>query len=196
MTHEIDRIAEPLLYPPQGAPLTSARQLTLSACSVEHARLLNARWHSRLPRTQRSPWQFAFRLVHDSITYGVALLHNPSARCLPHHWIELRRLAIAPDAPRYAATRFLSLIVKYLIRHHADREMIVSYQDTSVHEGTIYRAAGWQIGAVQQPRARNRHTLRPSGRAYRTSDNGPDPDQAGKVRWERPLRKLSGGGAR
>lgn len=187
MSVDLDRIAEPLLFPPNGGEPHRARDLSLMPCSVEHARLLNRKWHSRLPKTQRGPWQFAFRMVFDGITYAVALLHNPSARTLPGHWVELRRMAVSSDAPHCTASRFLSELVKWFRRRAPECERIISYQDSAVHAGTIYRAAGWSVGRVQKARVRDRSGLRPSGRAYRTGQNGPAPDSSEKVRWERCL---------
>ena len=51
-------------------------------------------------------------MVHDGVTYAVALWHNPSARTLPGHWLELRRMACAPDAPHCTASRFLAEMTK------------------------------------------------------------------------------------
>jgi hypothetical protein len=62
------------------------------------------------------------------------------------HWWELRRLAIAPDAPRNTASRLLCVIRRIVKQRHPDVVKLISYQDTEVHTGTIYRAAGWKIG--------------------------------------------------
>ena len=181
---ELDRLAEPLGASETWIRPAKARQCVLLPCGVEHARLLIRKWHSRLPRTQRGPWQYAFCMAFDDVTYAVALLHNPSARTLPAHWIELRRLAVAPDSPHCMASRMLGELRKWFRANAPEREMMISYQDSEVHTGTIYRAAGWTVGRVQRPRQRDRSALRPSGRAYRTSLNEEAPDVAGKVRWQ------------
>jgi len=183
----LDRIAEPLFWePPPHGPRT-ARDLALRTCSVEHARLLNRAWHSRLPRTQRSPWQYAFRMEHGGVTYAVALWHNPSARTLPGHWLELRRMAVAPDAPHCTASRFLSEMWKWFREHCPERERMISYQDEAVHLGTIYKAAGWTATHRQAARRRDRSKPRPSGRAYRTNQNSDEVDASPKVRWEKAI---------
>lgn len=184
---DLDRLGAPLLEVPRGEYPQSARSLRLSPCDVSHARLLIARWHSRLPNTQSGMWQFAFRAAFDGVTYGVALWANPSARMLPSHWLELRRLAVAPDAPDHICSWMLGQMARYFRRVTPERERLVSYQDMAVHTGTIYRAAGWTVARESKPVARDRTTTRPGGRLYRWSINGAEPDVAGKRRWELAL---------
>ena len=55
--------------------------------------------------------------------------------------------------------------------------------------GTIYRAAGWTVGAISKPRVRDRSKPRVgTRRAYRSNLNGPASDGAGKIRWEKEVR--------
>lgn len=135
-----------------GATPTSAlhaKDLTFELCAAGHAVDLVRLWHSRLPECQRGPWQFAFRAHKDDLTYAVALWNNPSGRCLPSHWLELRRMACAPDAPKNTPSRFLAWMVRYFRRSCPEREKVISYQDLSVHAGTMYKAAGWaRRGAI------------------------------------------------
>lgn len=166
-------------------PPMSVRELTLERCAVEAARAMNALWHSRLPRTQAGPWQFAFAAHKDGLVYGVALWHNPSARGLPSHWLELRRLAVAPDAPHCTASWMLGRMRRWFARHCPERDRLISYQDCAVHKGTIYRAAGWEAVHVAKPRIRDRSKPRKGTRRdYRSNLNGVAPDAAAKVRWE------------
>lgn len=185
--HLSERLAFPLLERPEGQPLIKARQLVVDLCNVDHARGLIALWHSRLPITQEGPWQYAFSARFDAVTYGVALWNNPSARMLPVHWLELRRMAVSPDAPHCTASRMLGEMARWFKAQTPDRQRLISYQDKSVHTGTIYRAAGWVSVHTSQPRIRDRSTRRPSGRMYRWNTNGIEPDAAAKVRWEKSL---------
>lgn len=181
----LERVAYPL-WSEAASELrpSKATQLELEVCTVAHARMLISLWHSRLPRTQRGPWKLAMHAFYGSTTYAVALWHNPSARMLPQNWLELRRMAVASDAPHCTASWFLRAMEKWIRRHYPECERLISYQDTEVHRGTIYRAAGWQSGAIQKPRVRDRSKPRPSGRMYRWNLNGVSADGAGKVRWE------------
>lgn len=54
-------------------------------------------------------------------------------------------MAIAPDAPKNLASRFLSIMVKEIRRARPDIIKLISYQDTAVHKGTIYKASGWTL---------------------------------------------------
>lgn len=167
---------------------TSVRQLVCEPCAVAVARILNEEWHSRLPRTQTGPWQYAFAAHHDGIIYAVALWHNPSARTLPSHWLELRRLAIAPDAPHCTASWMLARMIRWFRANTPERERAISYQDCGVHAGTIYKAAGWTVGLIAKPRQRDRSVARKGTRRdYRTDQNGAEPAGSAKVRWEMAL---------
>lgn len=162
-----------------------ARQLAFSECPKPHAVHLVRAWHSRLPKCAKGPWTQAFHAHADGITYAVALWNNPSTRCLPSHWRELRRMACAPDAPRNTASRFLAWMARWFAVHHPESEKLISYQDLAVHTGTMYRAAGWIAEHVSQPRERDRSIVLPG---YRRALNGLDADVAGKVRWARLLK--------
>ncbi len=166
-------------------PPSSVKELLLERCEVSVARRLNAAWHSRLPITQVGPWQFAFAAHKSGWVYAVALWHNPSARGLPSHWLELRRLAVADDAPHCTASWMLSRMRRWFQANKPERERLISYQDTDVHTGTIYRAAGWEIAHVAKARVRDRSKPRKGTRRdYRSNLNGVQPDGAQKIRWE------------
>lgn len=162
-----------------------ARDLVFSQCSKAHAVLLTRKWHSRLPNTQKAPWKYAFKASYGGITYAVALWNNPSARMLPQNWIELRRFSCAPDAPKNTASRFLSWMVRYFKHSHTEYTKCISYQDTVVHTGAIYKASGWKIGFVTKKRLRNRQIIRRgTNRYYRIGINGEEIDTCEKYRWE------------
>ncbi len=166
-----------------------ARDLTFAPCDKALAVAACSAWHSRLPNTQRGPWQFAFAATSPSgEIVAVALWNNPSARMLPGHWLELRRMACSTNAPKMTASRFLGWMARWFKAHHPDRERMLSYQDTAVHEGTIYKAAGWTAAYTSKPRVRDRSKPRVgTERAYRSNLNGVAPDASAKVRWEKAL---------
>jgi hypothetical protein len=131
----------------------------------------------------------AHRAAFDGVTYAVALWNSPSARTLPPGLIELRRMAVAPDAPHCLASRFLSEMVKRLREEFPEVEKAISYQDAAVHTGTIYRAAGWHPAHTSTARIRDRSKARTgTRRAYRSNLNGVEPDAVSKVRWEQVIR--------
>jgi len=186
----LDRTCDGLFANTDPEPPTRARQLTVERCPVQHARECIAGWHSRLPVTQRGPWKMACRSHFDGVTYAVALWHNPSARTLPQDLLELRRMAVAPDAPHCTASHMLGAMARIIRRDFPEVPRLISYQDEEVHSGTIYAAAGWQRAYYSAPRQRQRSGYARhgrDGREYRTAINGAAPDAAGKWRWELTL---------
>jgi len=187
------RVVRPLFHEEGGGSTPTsalhARDLMFEPCPKLHAVQLVRAWHSRLPNCQRGPWSHAFHGHKDGVTYVVALWNNPSARCLPNHWRELRRMACAPDSPRNTASRFLAWMVRWFQSNEPHHERLISYQDTSVHTGCIYKAAGWIAEATTVERIRDRSVnRRGTDRKYRTNINGTDADMVSKVRWGMNLR--------
>lgn len=179
------RVMHPLFQAGQGGSIPTSALLRFDLCDKEYAVDLCRAWHSRMPKTQSGPWQYAFHAHHEGITYAAALWNTPSGRCLPQHWLELRRMACSPDAPKNTASRFLAWMVRYFKRECPSRERCISYQDTAVHAGTIYRASGWKPTHTSKPRIRDRSGKRHgTNRRYRWNINGEHADASAKVRWE------------
>ena len=183
------RVAHPLFQAEDGGskPTSTlhASDLIFERCTKFHALHLVWKWHSRLPKAQNGPWQFAFHARYGPTTYAVALWSNPSARCLPHHWLELRRMACAPDSPRCTASRFLAWMVRWFKANYPEREKCLSYQDVKCHKGTIYKACGWTPAHITKARVRDRSKARVgTRRAYRSNLNGDEIDAGSKIRWE------------
>lgn len=131
-----------------GAIPTSALQLNLEVVDFEDAKKLNRLWHSRLPRigdpnsVMRAG--VCYGAVFDGRYYASAIWSHPAARLLPQDsWLELRRLAVAPDAPRNTASRMLGVMTRLIRKCRPKTVRLISYQDTEVHTGGIYKAAGW-----------------------------------------------------
>src|ERR1043165_8748903 len=119
------RLMAPLIQAGEGgstptSALCSAKQLRVEAIPFDQAKDLNRMWHSRLPRlgtgaVENQPF-LCFGAEHAGVIYAVAIWSNPVARNLPQReWLELRRLADAPDAPRNTASRLLR-VMALLIR--------------------------------------------------------------------------------
>lgn len=186
---EGDPVAHPLFQAGGGgstpASALSVKDLVFEPCDKGHAVGLVRAWHSRLPKCQSGPWQFAFHASAGGRTVAVALWNTPSGRCLPQHWLELRRMACSPDAPKNTASAFLAWMVRWFKRNAPGRERAISYQDTAVHAGTIYKAAGWTPTHRSEPRIRDRSGKRAgTDRMYRWNINGTEADASAKVRWE------------
>ena len=171
-----------------GATPTSALQLTVSKCNVHRAIELNATWHSRLPvvdwsNVVRASPSICFVAEHDDIAYASAIWSAPCARLLNgRNWLELRRLAIAPDAPKNTASRMLGIMRRMIEKELPQIVNLISYQDTEVHTGTIYKAAGWTMTDT----SKSNTTWDWSGRRRRAAQS-----DSPKVRWEYALRHTS-----
>lgn len=117
--------------------------------SVKEACRLNGMWHSRLPvivesNIIRNAHYACYGAFYSGECFGVAILSSPVSPTfngLPV--IELRRLAIPENAPKNTASWMLGKIVKAIKLDIPEIEKIISYQDTEVHTGTIYKAANW-----------------------------------------------------
>ena len=77
------------------------------------------------------------------------------------------------------ATQSISYMQDDIKKNMPDIKLLISYQDTSVHKGTIYKASNWIIGATTQFIDWNTGTRK---RNAIQSD-------APKIRWEYDLEK-------
>lgn len=174
------RVVHPLFQEEgDGSRPISALQLQIVRISAEKAAHFNRDWHSRLP--ELTNWQncFAsFGAVYCNRFYAVAMWSHPVARPFNGLGIlELRRMAIAPDAPKNTGSRFLRIMALYIAKDIPEITRLISYQDTAVHKGTIYKAAGWEAKGFRKGSEWNCPT-RYRAKSQSTSD---------KVRWEKSL---------
>jgi hypothetical protein len=186
------RVTHPLFQAEEGGSTpTSALDLKVVEISRYLARDLNAAWHSRLPVYDTGfclNSTVSYAAEHGGVIYAVAIWTNPVAAALPQHaWLELRRMAIAPDAPRNTGSRMLAIMARLIKAKFPVVEVLVSYQDEEAHQGTIYRAAGWTAGSRHvggswnRPNAKNKNG-KARTRPDRNAATGP------KVRWEKVIR--------
>lgn len=172
-----------------GSIPTSAHQLLYHKTNVHRACELNQLWHSRFPKIDwsnvvRNKDYVCFVAEYDAIAYASAIWSSPiaanrlkeGASCL-----ELRRMAIAEDAPPNTASRMLGWMRRYIIKNLPHITLLISYQDTDVHKGTIYKASGWK------------YANRSKGTSWSNSKRKRNKEQSmsDKVRWEyRVLREV------
>lgn len=175
------RIAYPLFQTESGGVKpTSAFQLHFGPIDWKRYQSLNELWHSRLPKiTNAQSHRMCYAAEYDGIFYAVAGWSNPLARMLPQQeWLELRRMAIADDAPKNTASRFLAWMIRDIRKRFCDVEKLISYQDTAVHKGTIYSASGWiNIGVTNKDGSWDR----PNRSRVVAQAMSP------KIRWEKDL---------
>lgn len=146
------RVAYPLFQAGGGGSIpTSALQLRFEAIDRDTMEDLNRQWHSRLPKFKTAcPCPAYYGAEFDGLWYAVAAWSTPVARMLPQEWFELRRFAIANDAPKNTASRMLGWMVRDIRKRFPEVPRVVSYQDMDVHSGTIYRASGWEESEISE----------------------------------------------
>ena len=142
---------------PRIAPV-SPKMFNLREIGVNHAMEYNQQWHSRLPVTShsnmiRNAHKVFYGAEFEGHCFASAMWTDPvggNRMSKDHVWLELRRLAVAPDAPKFTATWMISKMVKDIKNRFPDVTMLVSYQDTEVHQGTIYKASNWICDSVSK----------------------------------------------
>lgn len=180
------RVACPLFQAEYGGSKpTSVLQLKISKCSVHLACKLNGMWHSRFPRIEwsnvvRNKDSACYVAECANLYYAVAIWSSPVAANRLKNGdtaLELRRMAIAPDAPENTASRMLKIMRLMVAKQMPHITVLLSYQDTEVHKGTIYKAAGWKAVACNE------------GTDWTTCKRKRNAAQslAAKVRWEYEL---------
>ena len=133
-----------------GSIPTSAHQLKFAKCNVHRACELNKLWHSRFPSIHwsnvvRNKDYICFVAEYDMIAYACAIWSSPIAANRMSQgsaMLELRRMAIAKDSPKNTASRMLGWMRRFIKKKLPHIKILVSYQDTCAHKGTIYKASG------------------------------------------------------
>jgi len=179
------RVALPLFQQECGGSIpTSPLQLRIYKISISTAKILNRCWHSRLPIYETGfclKARVCFGALYDGLYYAIAIWDNPTARILPQDtFLELKRFAIAPDAPKNTASRMISIMTIFIKQQFPEVTTLISYQDTEAHKGTIYKASGWKPTLYRKGGS----WWRPNQKRFRPDLNkaiGP------KIRWEKEL---------
>lgn len=184
----IDRSMHPLFQAGEGGSIpTSALALFFSATDRETFVRLNRGWHSRLPKIGASQGRVYYVAEHEGRIYAVAMWSNPVARMLPQlEWLELRRFAIADDAPKNTASRMLGWMTRDIRKRFSEVVRLISYQDMDAHAGTIYKAAGWKH-AENYDYGKARSGMNAWGNRAGRTDQAPSP----RMRWEKVLEQTA-----
>lgn len=179
--------AYPLFQEGRGGSIpTSPLQLHVIEIGMRLAQELNQKWHSMLPRTDLGNLlcgntSVAYAAEFEGNYYGVGIWSQPIIRSLcDGKTIELRRLAISGDSPKYTASRMIGVMRKLIKKRWPFLERAISYQAVDVHEGVIYKASGWiKSGKIVDARPQ-----RFSGVNKNTRATGPLQTKSKKQRWE------------
>ncbi len=166
-----------------GSTPTSALQLRFSRTDIHRALVLNEEWHSRMPKLTNWQGCIAYTAEAGNVVYAVAIWGRPVAREFNGRgYIELRRMAVADDAPKNTATRMIGWMLREL-KKGGEYTLAISYQDTGVHKGTIYKASGWTAAAMKKN----------IGTGWNTRDRNSMQSTSDKVRWEYSLAGRAAG---
>ena len=104
---------------------------------------LNALWHSVLPESPAG-MRVGFVFYAGASPIACAMWGRPSARLEDQDTtLELTRLAHSPSVPHNFGSWALSRMREWIREHMPEVARLISYQDASVHFGTIYKADNW-----------------------------------------------------
>ena len=135
---------------------------------------LNALWHSVLPHVPAG-MRVGFAFYASAHPVACAMWGRPSARLEDQvTTLELTRLAHSQYVPKNFGSWALARMRAWIRNNMPEIVRVISYQDASVHQGTIYKADNWNM--VDDSLARSTWTNR-SGRR--------DCGRAHRVKWER-----------
>ena len=160
----------------------STKELELLLIDYDTFKYYNNKWHSRMPKVGGFYISGLFFALSNGDCFGVAAWSQPiAANRLKDGFnaLELRRMALPEDAPRNTATRFISLMTKYIKKNRPSIKYLLSYQDTGCHLGTIYKAANWHS------RGESKFISWTTDKRIRAEDQS----ASDKVRWEYRLRE-------
>lgn len=156
---------------------------TIQPVSPQMASRMVRLWHSVLPyihptNIHRNRRYACYAIVLSGYAFAVAVYSSPVSRHLDNgSTLELRRLAISKPCPRNTATWFMAACERLLRERFPEISLLVSYQDTERHLGTIYRAGNWvQAAGVRFTPWKKTRT-----------DRAPSQTKAKKIRWEKAL---------
>ena len=127
----------------------SPKEITIEETPAQTACILNNIWHSKLPiikwsNVVRNTHYICFVFKYKEAVIGVGIWSSPVARKINREThLELRRLALTDVCPKNTATFVLSKMRKSIKNKFPNIKTLISYQDTEVHLGTIYKADNW-----------------------------------------------------
>lgn len=166
-----------------GSIPTSPLQFTIKEMGVKTACMLNRHWHSRLPEIDwsnivRNGYYVCYGALFEQTWYAVGLWSSPVNQSFNlEETLELRRMAIAGNAPKNTASRMIRIMVQLIRKRFPLVTKLISYQDTEVHNGTIYKASGWRQASRTKYQAWDKSRKRTESQS-----------RADKIRWEYLLK--------
>ena len=95
-------------------------------------------------------------------------------------------MAICDEAPKNTASRMLKIMIAYIKKHNKYKDIykLISYQDTAVHAGTIYKASGW----IEESKAKWTSWHNRADNAQHNCKRSDSQSTADKIRWAKQIR--------
>jgi hypothetical protein len=180
-------VQEPLFWDGKFEIAKSPKVLSFDVIKPQLASRLNSLWHSRLPAIHwsnivRNRYYVCYGVHYMGVWVACAIWSSP----VNQHFdivktLELRRMAISELCPKNTATNLISRMIKDIDNRIPLVTKLISYQDTGVHLGTIYKASNWFVDAETK--------FNTWGKSRRRSL---DQSQADKIRWGYIIQKKDG----
>jgi len=177
-------VQEPLFWDNNFSIPESPKLLKVDVITPQLACKLNKTWHSRLPSIHwsnivRNRYYVCYGVSYMGIWVACAIWSSPVNQNFNIEiFLELRRMAISELCPKNTATYIISKMVKDISKRLPLVTDLISYQDTEVHIGTIYKASNWfvdgQTKFVTWGKSRKRST---------------DQSKSDKIRWKYIIKK-------
>ena len=179
------RIARPLFpVEGQGSIPMSPLQFEIIKIPLSTAKKLNKLWHSSLPDYDTgflATSMICFATIYKNYYFASAIWHNSSSPAFTNEpWLELRRMAISPEAPKNTASRMIKIMIQIIKKDFLWVTKLISYQDTSIHLGTIYKSSGWIAAECKNIQ----HELKTGQFRNQKTEKISYP----KIRWEKQIR--------
>lgn len=177
-------IIEPLFWDRKFDIPDSPKKITIDIITPILASQLNKIWHSKLPNIHwsnivRNRYYLCFGFHYKGVWVASAIWSSPVNQNYDIvKTLELRRMAISDLCPKNTATNLISRMIKVIDKKLPLVTDLISYQDTSVHLGTIYKASNWYLDGETK---------------YASWNNGrkrnKDQSNSNKKRWKYIIKK-------
>jgi len=171
-------IQEPLFWDGNFQIPNSPKECKIDIIKPQFASQLNIIWHSRLPQIHwsnivRNRYYICYGISYMGIWIGCAIWSSPVNQNFDIvKTLELRRMAMSELCPKNTATYMISKMIKDIEKRLPLVQKLISYQDTEVHLGTIYKASNWFIDAETKFNSWSKSRKRSK-----------DQSKADKIRW-------------
>lgn len=177
-------IQEPLFWNNDFTIPVSPKLIKLDIIKPKLASSLNQLWHSRLPAIHwsnivRNRYYICYGASYKGVWIASAIWSSPVNQNFNIvETLELRRLAISNFCPKNTSTNLISRMIKDIEKKFPNVTKLISYQDTEVHLGTIYKASNWFVDAETKFNSWGN-----------TRKRSLDQSKADKIRWGYIIKK-------